>query len=175
MALSVQQRKRVAWLIDGHLSDDYDESTFAARWEREFASLSSPEEMYLFTSESHPAQEPVEWQRVLDSPLCDMGTALLIFWRNSPVYYYWDEPTGGWDRERYDLVREIERWYTSGWYQSAVVRFDPAAFKRLNFLTGHSAAELERVPALMRRPSTGESVLPLVAGDFEWGEGFEPR
>ena len=39
VALRPQQRKRVAWLIDGHLADDYDEDTYEARWEREFAAL----------------------------------------------------------------------------------------------------------------------------------------
>jgi len=65
VALTAHQRKRVAWLIDGHLADDYDEATFDARWAREFAALSSPEEMYLFASESHPDQSPLEWRRVL--------------------------------------------------------------------------------------------------------------
>jgi hypothetical protein len=128
----------VAWLIDGHLADDYDEVTFRVRWEREFAALSSPEELFLFASESHAAQEPAEWRRVLDHPLCDRGTALLVFWRNSPVYYYGDEPAGGWgrDRERYVLVREIAGRCTAGGYSSAVVRFDPAAFKRSAFSPG---------------------------------------
>ena len=174
MALTGQQRKRVAWLIDGHLADDYDEATFEARWEREFAALSSPEELFLYASESHPAQSPAEWRRMLDSPLCDEGTALVVFWRNSPVYYYGDEPAGGWsdDRERYELVREIAERGRAGGYPSAVVRFDPAAFKGFSFLDGYAPEELARVPAHMRVPSPGEPVPPLAAPDFEWGEGF---
>jgi enamine deaminase RidA (YjgF/YER057c/UK114 family) len=112
MALSVQQRKRVAWLIDGHLADDYDEATFWTRWEREFAALSSPEELFLFASESHPSQGPEEWRRVLDSPLCDMGTALLVFWRNDPFYHYGHasrDEVPDMNRGSYDLVREIEQ------------------------------------------------------------------
>jgi hypothetical protein len=171
MALSPEQRKRVAWLKDGHL-DDEDEDTFDARWERQFAAISSPEELFLHASECHPAQSVAEWRRLLDHPLCDQGTALLIFWRNSPVYEYGDEPAGGWDRERYELVREIAGRCAAGAYPSAVVQFDPAAFKRTNFLAGHTPAELERVPAHMRVPSPGEPVAPLAAPDFEWGEGF---
>lgn len=174
MALTAQQRKRVAWLIDGHLADDYDEATFDARWNREFAALSTPEELFLFASESHPSQEPAEWRRVLDHPLCDQGTALLIFWRNSPVYCYGDEPAGGWghNRERYELVREIAGRCAAGEYPSAVVRFDPANFKRFSFFAGHTAAELERVPAHIRIPSPGKPVPPLAAPDFEWDTGW---
>jgi hypothetical protein len=172
MALSALQRRRVAWLIDGHLADDYDEAAHEARWERQFAAISSPEELFLYASDSHPNQSPREWLRLLDSPLCDSGTALLIFWRNSPVYYYGDEPAGGWDRERYDLVREIERRYRAGEYPSAAVRFDPASFKGSDFLAAHRPEELERVPEVMRRPSPGEPVPPLAKEDFEWGDEF---
>lgn len=174
MVLTSQQRKRVAWLIDGHLADDYDEATFEARWEREFAGLSSPQELFLLAAGSHPDQGPGEWRQFLDSPLCDLGTALLVFWRNSPVYFYGDEPAGGWepDRGRYELMREIERRYAAGRYPSAVVQFDPASFQGASFLAGHSAEDLARVPAHMRRPSPGEPVPPLAAEDFDWSNGF---
>ncbi|MFO0929171.1 MAG: hypothetical protein U0736_19470 [Gemmataceae bacterium] len=174
MALTAGQRRRVAWLIDGHLADDYDEATFETRWEREFAALSSPEELFLYASESHPDQDPDEWRRVLDHRLCDQGTALLVFWRNAPVYFYGNEPAGGWgvNRGRYELVREIAERCRTGGYPSAVVRFDPAAFKGASFLAGHSPPALERVPAHMRVPSPGEPVPPLSGPDFDWGEGF---
>jgi hypothetical protein len=174
VAVAPDRRKRVAWLIDGHLADDFDEATFKARWEREFAAISSPEELFLYASESHPAQEPAEWRRLLDSPHCDQGTALVIFWRNSPVYYYGDEPAGGWshDRERYELVREIAERCRTGGYPSAVVRFDPAAFQGFSFLDGHAPQDLERVPVHMRLPSSGDLVMPLAAPDFEWGAGL---
>jgi hypothetical protein len=42
------------------LADDYDEATFKARWERAFAALSSPEELFLYASGSHPNQTPAE-------------------------------------------------------------------------------------------------------------------
>jgi hypothetical protein len=160
----------MAWLIDGHLADGYDEATFESRWEREFAALSSPEELFLLASGSHPAQSPAEWQRLLDHPLCDQGTALLVFWRNSPVYYYGDEPAGGWDRERFELVRTIAGRCATGGYPTAVVRFDPAAFKGHSFLSGYTATELARVPAHMRVACPGELVPPLTAPDFEWDD-----
>ncbi len=175
MALTARQRKRVAWLIDGHLADDYDEATFQDRWAREFAALSSPEEMFLLASGSHPDQGPEEWRRVLDSPLCDMGTALLIFWLNDPAYHYEfasPEDVPSINRGSYDLVREIERKYRAGAYPSGVVRFDPTAFDGFSFLDGQALEAVERVPAEMRRPSPGEPVPPLAGEDFDWGDAF---
>lgn len=67
---------------------------------------------------------------------------------------------------------EIEERYAAGGYPSAVVRFDPASFNGRGFLAGHRAAELERVPEVMRRPSPAEPVPPLAEDDFEWGDAF---
>jgi hypothetical protein len=174
MSLTPHQRRRVAWLKDGHLdNDDFDSPEFQARWHLHFAAISSPQELYLFASEEHPATQPYEWRRVLDHPLCDAGTALLVLWRNSPVHHFGDEPPGGWERDRYDLVREIATKYTAGEYPSAVVRFDPAAFKNTNFLARHTPDELARLPGILLKPSPGEPVRPLGDEDFDWSdEGF---
>ena len=115
--------------------------------------------------------QPAEWLALLDHPLCDQGTALLIFWRNSPEYFYGDEPVGGWEREPYDLVRQIERRYSAGGYPFAVVKFDPDAFKGFGFLT--KCSRLDKVPAAMCRPSAGEPAAELAKADFEWSDdGF---
>jgi hypothetical protein len=162
MALTDEQRQRVAWLLEGYLDDD--EATFERRWAEQFAVLSSPEELFLFAAHSNASQSPAEWRRVLDSPLCDMGTALLVFWRNSPVWHYeFDrrEDVPEFSRESYDLVREIEARYRAGGYPSRVVRFDPADYRGRSFLDGYEAGEVERVPEEMRRPSPGEAVVPL--------------
>lgn len=173
MAISPEQRKRVAWLKDGYYDDD-DEETYDARWQRQFELIGSPEEMFLHASECHPAQGVPEWRRLLDHPLCDQGTALLIFWRCSPVHFYGDEPAGGWgwDRDCYDFVREIAARCEAKAFPSAVVRFDPGKFKNFSFLDPYSPEQLARVPAHMQTPTPGESVPPLEAEDFKWGEGF---
>ena len=171
MALLPFQRRRIAWLIDSHLEEDFESPEYLARWNRHFSALSTPEELFLFASESHPAMQPAEWLALLDHPLCDQGTALLIFWRNSPEYFYGDEPVGGWEREPYDLVRQIERRYSAGGYPFAVVKFDPDAFKGFGFLT--KCSRLDKVPAAMCRPSAGEPAAELAKADFEWSDdGF---
>ena len=93
MTLTAEQRRRVAWILEGYLSDD-DPDTFEERAERQLALLTTPQEWFLWASESPADLQPAEWRRVLDSPLCDQGTALLVYWRNSPPSFYRDEPAG---------------------------------------------------------------------------------
>lgn len=173
MALTPQQRRRIAWLIDGYLEDE-DEATFQARWDRVFAALASPEELYLFAAESHPAQEVDEWRQLLANPWCDKGTALLVFWRNSPVGHFGaEQPTSrDYGFEGYQLVYEIAERYLAGAFPFARVRFDPASFKGFSFLSRHAPAALERVPLPLRSPSPGEAVELLTPADFEWGDEF---
>ncbi len=172
MTLTAELRRRVAWILKGHLEDD-NPDTFEARARQQLARLSTPQEWYLWASESHPAQSVAEWRSVLDSPLCDQGTALLVYWRNSPVFFHGDEPAGGWDqyREEIALLREVERRTAAGDWPSAVVRFDPAAFQGFSFLSGEPSEVLARVPEIMLRPSPGVPVPPLAATDFDWSNG----
>src|SRR5262245_12922454 len=91
MALSDEQRRRVEWLLDGHLTEgeeDLEDAEFEAKWEGLYAALESAEELFLFAYHSSGDMTPAEWRRVIDNPLCDRGTALLVFWQNSPGYLY---------------------------------------------------------------------------------------
>jgi hypothetical protein len=169
--LTPQQRQRVAWIIDGHLADDYDEDTHEQQRAQALAELATPEELFLFASESHPAQEPGKWRWVIEHPLCDRGTALLVFWRNSPVRVYSDELCENEsDRERSELVREIAARCAANQWPFSRVRFDPTAFKGFSFLDSYEPDELARVPAHMLIPTPGAPVPPLSAADFVWGD-----
>ena len=173
MALTPYQRRRIAWLKDGHFDDDsdFEDSAFQARWQQHFAAMATPEEMFLHVSEMHPACQPHEWQAILDHPLCDRGIAVLIYWRNSPAYYYGEEPAGGFDADGYSLIKQIEQRCSTGGFPSEVVKFDPRSFKGFSFLDNVSPETLARIPMPMRSPSPGEPVPPLADVDFDWADG----
>jgi hypothetical protein len=165
MALTDQQRKRVEWLLEGHLTDEgLEDAEFTAEWERRFAALESSEELFLFAHHASGDLTAAEWRRVIDHPLCDRGTALLVFWRNSPAYLYQyasaaDVP---YDDGRYELVKDIERLYLAGAFPDRGLRFDPASFRGHNLLQSHpEGGGGERIPPELRRPSPGQPV-PLL-------------
>lgn len=166
LTLTEEQRRRVRWLIDGHLEVDSNPSdaNWEKRWEAEYDKIASPQELFLFAAHSHASLEPQEWQRILANPFCDRGTALLIYWRNSPVRYNAyasrDEVPDV-DRPRYDIVKEIESRFRHSTFSTSLVRFDPTNLRGLNFLKRYSEDELKRVPIEMRQPTPGEPVEPL--------------
>jgi hypothetical protein len=67
---------------------------------------------------------------IVRHPLCDRGTALLVYWYTSPVWVYRtyadeSEVAGPYERQQYRLIKEIESRYTEGFYQNQGIRFDP--------------------------------------------------
>ena len=102
---------------------------------------------------------------MIDNALCDQGTALLVFWRNSPGHldqFANREEVHESNRDRYDLLHEIEARYLSGGFSSRVIRFDPANFRGHDLCTfGADEGGLQRVPQELRQASPGEAV-PLL-------------
>jgi hypothetical protein len=165
MALTDEERRRVEWLLEGHLMDaDVDEAEYTVKWERTFAVMESSEELFLFAHHASSDLTVAEWRRVIDNPLCDQGTALLAFWRNSPgyLYQYASAAEVPYDDGRHDLVRDIERRYLAGQFPSRGLRFDPASFRGHNLLLDYPAeGGVERVPQELRQPSPGQPVALL--------------
>jgi len=70
-------------------------------------------------------KDVLEW--IINSPLCDKGTALLIFWRSQPDFYtrFDNEDEADYERETFRLVRNIVKNFHDGIYKKARIRFNP--------------------------------------------------
>jgi hypothetical protein len=68
--------------------------------------------------------EVLEW--VINSPLCDKGTALLIFWRSEPDFYtrFDNEEEAEYERDVYRLVKNIIRNIETNYYKRSRIRFN---------------------------------------------------
>ena len=163
MALSPEQRKRVRRLVDD-------------RWETEdefdqfFASVTDPEELHLFAKEWNWDGGHEELRKVVRHPLCDLGTALLVYWRGSPGYYLQyasRQEAEPYERPVYGLVREIERRVKRGAFKTANFRYDPR--KDLGSDMTPSRAEVKRygrdLPAEMYLPTPRKAAEPNAAPD----------
>jgi hypothetical protein len=97
---------------------------------------------------------------IIRSPICDKGTALLIYWYAGPVWLYQtyaneDEIKGSYERERYRLVKEIEEKYTSGFYKSETINFDPSR----DWPESYRGETLKQeIPEVMLKPSSGKKL-----------------
>jgi len=67
----------------------------------------------------------LEW--IVDSPLCDYGTALLIFWRAQPDFYtqFANEAEAGYEKDTYNLLQRILGNYRNGKYRKAGIKYLP--------------------------------------------------
>ena len=93
----------------------------------DFDKLKSSKELHYLASIFNWDDEldVLEW--IINSPLCDKGTALLIFWRSQPDYYtrFDNEEEAEIAGEAFRLVRNIIKNFQDGFYQRARIRFNP--------------------------------------------------
>ena len=121
MALSNTQIQRVLRLAH----DDWDREEEIDEF---FGSLADSEELHLYASEFNWDCGPAELWDVICHPLCDRGTAFLIYWRAHPTFYavYTSrEQVPEHEREVYDFLREIENRTGDGNYSSKRFPYDP--------------------------------------------------
>jgi hypothetical protein len=102
---------------------------------------------------------------VIRHPQCDRGTALLIYWCASP---HWNAQYANreevpdysygphWDLLRYDLVKEIEERYLSGFYTNQTISFDPTDYKGSDMTEDYYHLEAKQeIPKIMYEPTPG--------------------
>ena len=98
----------------------------------------------------------LDW--IISSPVCDKGTALLIFWRAEPDYYtkFENEDEAGTDKEIYLLLRKIITNWQSGFYKKERFRFDPIAEEY--DVDYRYPNEKWQIPDEMKKPTKGGRV-----------------
>jgi hypothetical protein len=117
--------------------------------------------LFLFAYHSSGDLSAAEWRRVIGNPWCDRGTALLVFWRNSPgyLYQYTSAAEIQSDDGRYVLVKDIEQRYLSGAFPDRGLCFDPTNFRGTNLLLDYAElGAVEKIPLKLRQPSPGQPV-----------------
>ena len=74
--------------------------------------------------------EVLNW--VVDSPLCDLGTAVMIFWRAEPSYYtkYSNAAEAEHDAEVLELLLKIVDNFKNKKYSKSKIKYDPIADQR---------------------------------------------
>src|SRR5262245_5361282 len=119
MAVSKKRRKEIKLLAVGgafdHLSDEEFDALTDADHERVyddfFATAEDSEELHIFADNFNWDCESGELKQLIQHPLCDLGTALLIYWRGQPGYYLryaTKQEAEPYERKAYSLLRDIE-------------------------------------------------------------------
>lgn len=128
---------------------------------RVFDTIDKPEELYLLAHFHNwdDGTQLLEW--IIDSPLCDEGTAKLVFWRAQPDYYqeFDSEEEAGWDKDVYSLLRNILKKIEENQFKTAYLHYDPKKDEGApNDLSDNPNAKW-KIPPFMRNETKGKNII----------------
>jgi len=100
--------------------------------------------------------EVLTW--IVNSSLCDAGTALMIFWRAQPDFYtqFLTAEEADYEAEVYILVRTILDNWEAGFYQTSFISYNPKADPMGADPDYHHPKEKWRIPPALTQPVQGE-------------------
>ena len=143
MPLPEQRLNYIRWLANAEGVEDMDTSEFTdedwARLSRQrdeeisqfCRGTTDPEELHAFADAYNWDQGEHVFFELIKNPMCDAGTALLIYWRAGPEWHlqFTDRTElHEADATMLDLINEIERRYLADDFKSKRIPFDPAEY-----------------------------------------------
>lgn len=157
MAFSPEQIDRIKYLSDEQWFDEDDEAGSQERYKYAFALISSPDELHEYVRRVRLDISLDIMQDVVRHPLCDLGTALWVYFLLRPWFFYRMEARGKSlrmdEQEAFSLAKEIEARALAMSFRSAELAFDPASANGHNFLEERGA--LDFLPQAMTAPVAG--------------------
>ncbi|MEL6297756.1 MAG: DUF4274 domain-containing protein [Pseudomonadota bacterium] len=133
---------------------DVDDPAFAQlsdEWEAKTQAFCSgardPRELHVFVDTFNWDQGTDDLAAILQNPVCEAATALMIYWRASPEFYL-DHPPAADEPipEELALIRSIEHRYANGAFQRGICSYDPVEDRMV------IRPEQRRLPQIMYKP-----------------------
>lgn len=89
---------------------------------------------------------------IVESPLCDQGTAKLIFWKVGPSYYtqFNKDTVNKFDEGVYNLLRTIIRNFENGFYKKGNCAYNPSDYNDANYINPNAQWS---IPAVLKLPT----------------------
>ena len=155
--MNKSQKNRVQKIFSG--SHDIESFRRLIKKERDPVALHQIAELCNSTGYWHDAG--FEWPQVVaEHPCCDAGTALMLYWIESPEFVYEQgscEDSSDDEVAHLEYLKAIEAGYLEGIYKSARIKFDP----RKSLAKKSDRVTYRWIPCGMFGASTGRSVPPL--------------
>ncbi|PJZ58066.1 DUF4274 domain-containing protein [Leptospira barantonii] len=102
----------------------------------------------------------VRW--VAESPLCDLGTALAVYWKMCPFFYtqFQNEKEAELEgenvRENFIFLKDLERRILSKEFQSENIQYDPANDETNDFFFQKTDEGKWQIPELLKKANIGK-------------------
>jgi len=129
--ISPEQLRQVQYLVDDEwVCDTGSQDDDRRTWEQFHAALDplGPEGLHQFAANFNCDCGVEELRRVIRHPRCDLGTALMIFWRLGPGWnfqYSRPELVPGYERNEYALLVEIQAKVVAAEFPAGEIAIDP--------------------------------------------------
>lgn len=142
-------------------SEQYDRVMRVLYENQPVETLQSPEELHQFAWSYNWDDGLEALRRLVNHPLCDKGTALLIYWRAGPGFLYQyvtvDEiPDDYLFKDEYEFVSALEQKYLLNGFASAAIAFDPKKDEGTNWTKEYQETSRNRpIPDEMYQRVTG--------------------
>ncbi len=146
MSLTDEQLKRIDFL----LYECEDDATFTQTLHR----IESPAEL-------HALAQQINWDggfdglnAVLQHPLCDRGTALMIYWLGEPTYFAdfaSDDDVPDVSQPLKQFLNRVETQLINKQFKSNTICFDPMA--DLNVIQRGKIENIDSIPSALKRPN----------------------
>jgi hypothetical protein len=159
-------------------SDDLtDEAIDAWKAQNHFQFLQTPEEIHVYADKFNwdSSLESLYW--ILENPLCELGTAVMLYWKATPLYFYEkyesrekfaeQKPSYYTDEDwfkTYDLIKIIEKKFDEDFYKTRVIQYSVS--KDENMLD-----DFEEHASLMESGGLKQPIHPVALLEME-GENF---
>jgi hypothetical protein len=167
MPLSEKQIDRLKFLLREVWESTDDKKTQIGLFRDELANVQSAEELHQFALCYNWDDGAERLESVINHPLCDQGTALLVFWVGEPWCFYApaDRPAAEHgSRPTYNLLKLIEQKYLANEFKKQTIKVDPSKIDGLNYLKIQADWQREGykwIPLGMTWPSSGQTVARL--------------
>jgi len=146
------------------LEDNFFEFSFEGREPDRtiFDGIEKPEELHVIAwfHNWDDGAEVLNW--IVNSPVCDSGTAKLIFWRSQPDYYttFSSEEDAGSNADVYCLLRTIIQNFEDGFYKKHEIAYDPNTDEGAPMdIDYRDPEEKWEIPSWMKVPVQGGDIL----------------
>jgi hypothetical protein len=125
-----------------------------------FERLNSTDQFYL--AEIYNWDDGVEVMRwIIESPKCDKGTALSIFWKAEPYYYFEksESEIEDYEKDCFLLLRRIVEKFNNKEFKKSNLKFDPT--ERENRIDWTKQNSEWNIPEEMKKPTKGFFIISL--------------
>jgi hypothetical protein len=153
--MNIISNERIQYLVDNFYQNwDYDYNVLD--------SISTSEELH-FIAEIFNWDYNIELlMKIINNPLCDKGTALMIYWLSCPGYYtqFDNEEDVDINPEIFVLIKNIEENYKTGFYKNENILFNPNSDQKFGNIAksnGEQDGDKWEIEKIMFKPTNGEA------------------